>query len=452
MTQYADTSILMGMTDRGMRTAVARGDAHGQAVLAALLREHQGNPPGPIDGGTFRHSNTTQLEGEMLLCQRAPIEQTMVIDGGWGGCLARTPQGEILLIDSGLKVMARSRDEGRTWTEPAPLPPPVSHFNNLGALGALRDGTLLIAGMKGGDLFKNPDQVGPPIDGAICRSMDNGKTWSDPFILDRLGYHVQEPASHLRIVELRDGTILLPVAGNTTRSVSNFFYPDGTMLPPSGGLVRPGFQDHDQWIFRSRDGGRTWGDPSLLAPWGSETNLVELPSGTLIATIRYQREWAVEGDDARVIAASRPPTDPGFCCTIFIDTFVSESADGGYTWSEPRKASRYLEHPSDIVRLSDGTLVMVMGHKAHPHGPSAVWSHDDGRTWSEEFLWLHMDSRGAAGQPSALALPDDTVLVSYDRFTWDPASVAKDPKNPVRRYQLWVSRFKLPSTVRRDKP
>lgn len=152
----------------------------------------------------------------------------------------------------------------------------------------------------------------------------------------------------------------------------------------------------------------------------------------------------MEGDNPRILAASRPQADPNFCCTIFIDTFISESTDGGYTWSEPRKASRYLEHPSDIVCLSDGTLVMIMSHKSFPHGPTAVWSRDEGRTWSENFIILHMDPKGAAGQPSALALEDDTIVVSYDRNTWHPDSVAKDPKNPVRKYQLWVARFKLP--------
>jgi len=449
MEKRPGVSVLLGMTDREIREAIAKGDAHGKAVLAAMLREREGNPPSPIEG--FRYSNSTQLDGEMLVCRRAPIEHTMAIDGDWGGCLARTPEGELLLASSFKKLMSRSSDGGRTWSDPTPLGKPVCDWRNLGALGALRDGTILAAG-QGGSLFdterKDPVKPGPPIDGYVSRSTDGGRTWEEAFRLDRRGYHNLEPASHLRIVELRDGTVLLPAAGNKTRTLHKFYYDDGTEAPPSGGLARPEWRCHDQWIFRSRDGGRTWGDPSLVAEWGCETNLVELPSGKLVATIRYQREWAVEGDDTRVIEASKPAIDPDFCCTIFIDTFVSESTDGGYTWSDPRKASRYLEHPSDIVCLSDGTLVMVMGHKAHPHGPTAVWSRDGGRTWSEDFLVLHMDPKGAAGQPSALALPDDTVVVSYDRCTWDLESKTSGSETPQRKYQLWVARFKLPENVR----
>ena len=450
MADYPDVSILMGMTDREIREAIAKGDERGAAVLAAMVRERRGNPPSVLEGGTFRYSNTTQLEGEMLISRRAPLEHVMAIDGGWGGCLARMPDGEILLIDSFSKLMTRSRDEGRSWSEPTRVPEPVGELNNLGALGALRDGTVLIAGMKGMLPIqqRDPDKLGPPIDGVVSRSTDGGRTWSEPFVLDRMNYHVLEPASHLRFIELRDGTVLLGVTGNTTRTMNHFFYDDGTPVPPSGSLVRPGFQDHDQWVFRSNDGGRTWGEPALVAPWGSETNFVELPSGKILATIRYQREWSVEGDDPRVIEASRPEIYPDFCATIFIETFLSESTDGGRTWSEPRKASRYLEHPSDIVCLSDGTLVMIMGHKSFPHGPTAVWSHDEGRTWSDHFLQLHMDPKASAGQPSALALPDDTVLVAYDRHTWDPEGVARKDKAPQRRYQLWTARFRLPAEAK----
>lgn len=110
MGSYPDVSILMGMTDREIREDIAKGDAHGEAVLAAMLRERGGNPPSPIE--SFRDSNTMQLEGEMLVCRRGPVEHTMVIDGGWGGCLAQTPEGEILLIDSFQKMMSRSTDAG----------------------------------------------------------------------------------------------------------------------------------------------------------------------------------------------------------------------------------------------------------------------------------------------------------------------------------------------------
>jgi hypothetical protein len=450
MADFPDISILMGMTDREIREAIAKGDEHGNAVLAAMVRERRGNGPSQIDGGTFRYGNTTQLQGEMLICRREAVEPVMAIAGSWGGCLARMPDGEILLIDSNQKMMVRSSDEGRSWSEPRKMPAPAGDLNNLGALGALRDGTVLVAGMQG--LLplsqRDPEKLGPPIDGIVCRSTDGGRTFGEPFLLDRMNYHCLEPASHLRFCELQDGTVLLGVTGNTTRTASRFFYNDGTEVPPSGSLVRPEFRDHDQWVYFSRDGGRTFGDPVLLAPWGSETNFVQLPSGKILATIRYQREWAVEGDDSRVLAASCSDVYPDFGCTIFIETFLSESTDGGLSWTEPRKASRYLEHPSDIVQLSDGTLVMIMGHKGFPMGPTAVWSHDEGRTWSDHFVQLHMDPIGSAGQTTALALPDDTILVSYETFIWDPESVARRDETPQRGLELWTTRFRLPAEAR----
>jgi len=439
---YPDVSILMGMTDREIRDVIKRGGPKGQAVLSAMIREREGTAPALIGG--FRYVNTTQLTGEILVCQRQSAEHKMVMDGSWGGCLAQMPNGKILLLDSS-KRMCWSADDGRTWSEPTTLGSPVSDWGVTGAVGALRDGTILVSGMSKGlpSTLPDPNKLGPPVEGYVSRSTDDGRSWEKPYHLDRLGYHILEPASHLRFLELQNGTILLGVTGNPARTLDKFYYSDGTEVPPPGNLVRADWRDHDQWIFRSNDGGRTWGKPTLLAEWGSETNFVQLPSGKIVATIRYQREWAVEDDDARVIRASTDPNEPSYC-SVFIDTFISESTDNGLTWSEPRKASRYLEHPSDIVCLSDGTLVMIMGHKSFPQGPHAVWSRDEGRTWSQHFIALHMDPKGAAGQPSALVLEDDTILVSYDRNTWDVKSTTNPPKT---KYQLWVMRFKLPHNL-----
>ena len=436
----SDVSVLLGMTDREIREAIRSGGARGKAVLAAMLREREGNPPSPIGG--FPCSNTTQLDGEMLICRRQNIEHVKAMDvgehGNWGGCLARTPAGEVLLLDA-YGRLARSPDGGRTWSDPVRIEVPGGAWNVFGALGALRNGTLLVSTMS------HRDKVTGTIDGFVSRSTDGGQTWSQPFLLDRLGYPLCEPASHLRFIELRDNTIILSVSLDRHLDENSFLHPNGSLFPPSGNFIAPPAQDHDQYVIHSRDGGRTWSKPVLLAAWGNETNFVELPSGKIIATIRYQREWAVEGDDPRVVQASKPVADPDFCTTIFIDTFVAESTDGGYTWSEPRKASRYLEHPSDIVRVSDGTLAMVIAHKAFPQGPQVIWSLDEGRTWSEQFILLHMDPRGGAGQPSAIVLDDDTIVASYDRLVPKPDSTTTQP---AMRYQLWVARFKLPPEAR----
>jgi hypothetical protein len=449
MPHHADVSILMGMTDRQIREAIARDDAHGRAVLAAMLHEREGNAPSPTGG--FRYSKTSQLKGEMLLCRREPAEHIKVMEGdeheGWGGCLCRIPRtGEILLTDF-RGNLCRSSDGGRTWSDSVRVEIPGPLYQDapvqkrcIGAIGALRDGTILLACMVYTSPRRGPEDEG----GYVTRSTDGGRTWEEPFRLDMLGYPHLEPASHLRFVELQDGTILLPAAAGRRGPQGRFIYPDGTPFPPSGEPLRAGVQCEDQYVFRSRDGGRTWGDPSLVTGWGCETNLVQLASGKIIAAVRYQREWAVEGDDPRVIEASKPQEDPDYCTTIYLDTFICESTDGGYHWSEPRKASRYLEHPADIVCMSDGTLVMVKGHKPFPHGPQVVWSRDEGKTWSKSFLALDMDPKGAAGQPSALALEDDTVLVSYDVYTWDENSTTNPP---ACRYQLWVVRFKLPMEV-----
>lgn len=65
---------------------------------------------------------------------------------------------------------------------------------------------------------------------------------------------------------------------------------DGTLL-----LVLHGWMDPDrktyvgEVILRSTDNGRNWGNPTVLPPGFSESNLLELPSGRLLMVTRYQR-------------------------------------------------------------------------------------------------------------------------------------------------------------------
>ena len=63
------------------------------------------------------------------------------------------------------------------------------------------------------------------------------------------------------MLELSDGTILLPVYESREAEDSS-------------------------WIYRSRDGGQTWGDTTQIAEGLNETALLRLPSGKLIAMMR----------------------------------------------------------------------------------------------------------------------------------------------------------------------
>jgi Neuraminidase (sialidase) len=117
---------------------------------------------------------------------------------------AVSPYGKIVQLRDGTALMAvyfdfygdrgheswvfRSRDNGKTWTEPALI---GKRFNETGIL-ALRDGRVLAAlrSEKGGHL-------------AIAESTDQGRTWSSPEQVTKDSEHPGD------LIQLRDGRVLL---------------------------------------------------------------------------------------------------------------------------------------------------------------------------------------------------------------------------------------------------
>ena len=102
------------------------------------------------------------------------------------------------------------------------------------------------------------------------------------------------------IVRLRDGTLLMPVAGRST-------------VPEPGGAF---WRLDRSWVLRSRDGGATWPESVFLAGGPSlclcEPTIVETArAGELVAYLRSQYDTGSE-------------------------LYRSDSFDAGRTWSAPR--------------------------------------------------------------------------------------------------------------------
>lgn len=204
----------------------------------------------------------------------------------------------------------RSRDGGKSWTDPIQVPITAPH-------GPIRraDGSLFYLGK----VFHSPDPGYP--DGHICaaESRDDGNTWQ------KLGT-VQFPKGFLptathepHALELPDGTILgtIRVHGDAYAGRSTTF------------------------LTRSSDGGKTWSTPRELAGTGIPAHLLLHSSGAIVMT--YGRRYGVRGEYARV------------------------SYDNGTTWSEdifisPEAPDWDLGYPSS-TELSDGSVLTVYYQK-----------------------------------------------------------------------------------------
>jgi hypothetical protein len=163
--------------------------------------------------------------------------------------------------------------------------------------------------------------------------------------------------------------------------------PDGALLAAAYGPVRGGpATAFDAIVLRSRDGGASWGDESLVVADASELSLCATADGLLGAVRRADHATAIVG-----------------------------SADGGRTWSAPRAITQPLEHPADLCVLrGSGRLLLTFGRRRRPLGCGALTSADGGVTWDRDReVLLAGDGIGNdVGYPSTVQLDDGTVVTA----------------------------------------
>ena len=105
----------------------------------------------------------------------------------------------------------------------------------------------------------------------------------------------------------------------------------------------------------------------------------------------------------------------GFCI------YQSESFDGGVSWSKPIQLNPKGDGaPPFLIKHSSGALVSLYGHRTEPCGIKAMFSLDEGKSWSEGIKIYETPLLGRnstdLGYPSAIELEDGSLLtVFYNR-------------------------------------
>jgi len=285
----------------------------------------------------------------------------------------------------------RSTDRGKTWS--APWTAVDEQFDDRNpAMGQLKDGTIVLAyaiasgyDSTGLHLGKREERV---FDGVyLTFSRDNGKSWSKP---------KRDPAIHQfyagkglvspygKIVQLTDGTVLMAV-------YFEFFD-----------------ERHNQsYLFRSKDGGKTWGDPVLLGQHYSETGIAGLRDGRIVAAMRSEKGAHIA---------------------------ITESKDGGRNWSAPVQVTSDSEHPADLIQLRDGRVLVVFGERNAPRGVHAMIS-ADGRTWDKtKQIVLAGDAPNVdCGYPSSVETDAGRVVTLY----YQVDDLKDAPASSSARAVLW---------------
>lgn len=286
--------------------------------------------------------------------------------------LVQAPDGTLYAAQHSL--IHKSTSNGITWTHLERTPPAGSWRMQFAP-----DGSMIHVAV---------DEEGQPV---VWSSRDEGVSWSRVGVIDiyTLGAHADLGFS---VTRLADGALLLPVV-----VITSDIGADGTLH--SGTRVCR--------LYRSDDGGHTWTIRGTIGAWCHEVNVTPLPSGRLLAAVRYQRPTL--RDDPPDLPERTGAPSPAW---PYKHVFVAHSDDGGATWSNLRQVARIFgQCYGSAAALDDGTAVLVCDHR-YPRSMGsgrAFLSRDGGETWEDEVYYLaHGDAAGYAATLS----PDGESLLT----------------------------------------
>lgn len=205
------------------------------------------------------------------------------------------------------------------------------------------------------------------------------------------------------------------------------------------------YTDGDIVAVRSTDGGRTWGEPSVLVPRISapakgyicHPSFLRLPDGDLLLTYIY----------------STHPATP-----YFAHNYYRRSSDDGKTWTEQFCYTAHpgytLVHNDRLVVLSTGRILATAEHKAYlpttqdhsGYVGMTFFSDDGGYSWqaSSNTVDLYGEQKIEVQEADCVELRDGRLLMfarTYSGFpvfaysedkgeTWGPGIARRDIQMP----------------------
>jgi len=267
--------------------------------------------------------------------------------------------------------------------------------------------------------------------------------------------------------------------------------------PPPGKAAawHKGDPGHISYVLRSTDKGYSWEKAPFVfrtleerrIPVGRNLLLARLEDGALLAVVcdcnygvpkreeQSQIDVYHSVDDglswhwlSQVARSQTPRAQPGYPCLVLLPSgrvlcfflyvsegpiAVSESDDGGFTWSRPRPIVRLGHSPwrgqplicqpapdpdvpagfvpyrsPQALLLRDGRIVVLYARRRPPFGIGGLLSEDQGRSWSDEFVLRADGTWSDIGYLVATELDDGTIFTAYYYVT----DVGRPPYQLVR--------------------
>lgn len=313
------------------------------------------------------------VESSLVVSNKGFFPVALRLQDGRIAVIFRGNRGH-LGIDGRLDIVF-SADEGKTWSAPTlVVDSPVDDRNP--ALGQAKDGTIVVGFYRTAQYEEdgryNP-KLDKPINTWVTRSSDGGKTWEEPAEIDVKDIRFGSPYG--KILTFPDGAMLMAVYGGAVG------HPE-----QAGNTSAP----QRSYAYQSLDNGKTWKRYSEAIGGTkeqfSETSLLRLPSGKVLAVMRARATslWEAESDD------------------------------GGKTWSEGQMIAPANVHPADLLTLPNGRVLLTTGFRNTPFGVRGMLSDENFKFhWEDHFVLADDAVNSDCGYPSSVTLKDGRVLTVY---------------------------------------
>ncbi len=327
----------------------------------------------------------------------------------------------------------------------------------------LRDGSL--AAVASGFRL---DHVCPFGKSVISYSYDEGKTWSEPApvidtILDDRDAGILNFGKNDVIFTSFNNSIAFQKGNAGEREGADFDYMRAYLAKAS---AYPELEKaHLGSTFKfSRDGGKTWEKKIHLSPVTSPHGPMETKDGRLVYIGNVFRDykaglesWEIDGKtgemtklgfvppieggrlpsqephaialaDGSILLVIRTEHQPPNCswqnAYDLFTLYTSVSTDGGRTFSVPtpivldeesRKELPFdnVGAPPHLMRHSSGALILSCGARIAPRGIRILKSTDEGKTWTAYMLHDDMPDTADHGYPATTELPDGSLYTVW---------------------------------------
>ncbi len=335
------------------------------------------------------------IDKKVIICSPGVNEHTMLH-------MLRHPDRSIY-INAHKLGLVRSTDEGESWTQIPLNFTDATPNQDPGGFGITRDGRLWVV--------HQPLQ-GDETDMFISCSTDDGRSWKtrqvafghlspggadDPYVTAGVN------RCYLNFLERPDGTLMFSC------SLRYADWMDYTQKDQS----RPGIRDV---MIRSTDGGKTWGDPTVVHQHATETQYAVDPADPdhILAASRKQRQLLSGEDQATVEKLTGCEPGAGY---PYKGGLLLESIDGARSFHEvPDSYLGYYSHRATI--LWTGNNVVLVTHQNEEGALLARISLDGGKTWLDGT----MNGTPAISNSKGFVMTDDhsfpapTVELAVDHF------------------------------------